>query len=155
MEIYPDFKELLEFFNARKVEYLIVGGFAVAHHGLVRATKDIDLYVHPTRANAERILAALHDFGFKPANLGLEDFVKPGQIIQLGYPPVRVDIITSIAGVSWEQAIAGLSQGDYGGAPVPFIGREELIASKKATGRLQDLADAERLEGPPSDKPTP
>jgi hypothetical protein len=151
MEIYPDFKELFESFNAQKVEYVVVGGFALAHHGHVRATKDIDLYVHPSKANAQRVMAALHEFGFNPDNLGPEDFERPGQIIQLGYPPVRVDLITSIAGVSWEQAAAGASPGDYGGTPVPFLGRAELIASKKAAGRLQDLADAERLEGPPEE----
>lgn len=152
MEIYPDFKELLESFNAQKVEYVIVGGFALAHHGVMPTTKDISLYVHPTKDNAQRATAALHAFGFNPGDLNPEDFEKPEFVIQLGRPPDRVFLFTSIAGVSWEQAAAGASQGDYGGTPVPFIGRAELIASKKAAGRLQDLADAERLEGPPEQK---
>ena len=149
MEIYRDFRELLESFNAQKVEYVVVGGYARAHHGAPRYTRDIDLYVRPTEANSHRILAALEAFGFGQVGLTAADFGKPGQIVQLGYPPVRIDLITSIEGVSWEQVAAGISMGEYGGEPVPFIGRAEFIANKKAAGRLQDLADAERIEGPP------
>jgi hypothetical protein len=152
MEIYRDFKELFESFNVQKVEYVVVGGYALAHHGAPRYTRDIDLYVHPSKDNAQRVMAALHAFGFNPSDLSPEDFEKPELVIQLGRPPDRVFLFTSIAGVSWEQAAAGASPGDYGGTPVPFIGRAELIASKKATGRLQDLADAERLEGPPGEE---
>ncbi|MHC4441312.1 MAG: nucleotidyltransferase domain-containing protein [Planctomycetota bacterium] len=150
MEIYRDFKELLELFNAQKVEYVIVGGYALAHHGVPRYTRDIDLYVRPTKDNAERIMVALDAFGFGGTRLKREDFTKPEQIVQLGFPPVRIDLITSLDGVSWEQAEGGKSRGEYGGTSVPFLGRAELIDNKKATGRLQDLADAERLQGPPS-----
>jgi hypothetical protein len=153
MEIYQDFKELLELFNAQKVEYVIVGGHALAFHGAIRATKDIDLYVHPTVANSRRILAALVAFGFGQVGLTAENFQKPGQVVQLGYPPVRIDLVTSMEGVSWDQVATGKAVGEYGGEPVPFIGREEFIANKKAVGRFQDLADAERLEGPPSSSP--
>jgi len=148
MEIYPDFKELFESFNAKKVEYVVVGAYALAHHGAVRATKDVDLYVRPSVENSERIMAALDVFGFRPEELNAKDFQREKQILQIGYPPVRVDLITSIAGVTWEQADAGKVMGNYGGEPVPFIGREEFIASKKAAGRRQDLADVERLVGP-------
>lgn len=151
MAIYPDFKELLESFNTNDVEYLVVGAHALAFHGVVRATRDLDVYVHPTRANAERVLAALDAFGFGQIGLTVQDFETPGQTIQLGYPPVRIDLITSIDGVPWEQACAGRREGEYGGTPVPFIGRAELIANKRAAGRLQDLADVERLEGPAVD----
>ncbi len=151
MEIYPDFKELLELFNAQKVEYVIVGGHALAFHGAIRATKDIDLYVRPTEANSHRIMAALEAFGFGQVGLTAEDFQKPGQVVQLGHPPVRIDLVTSIEGVSWDQVAGGKAMGEYGGEPVPFIGRAEFIANKKAAGRLQDLADAERIEGPPPD----
>lgn len=153
MEIYPDFKELLELFNAKRVEYLVVGGHALAFHGVVRATKDMDVYVRPSKPNAQRIMAALDVFGFGQTGLKPEDFERPGQVIQLGYPPVRIDLITSIEGVSWEQADGGKTPGDYGGEPVPFLGRAEFIANKKAAGRLQDLADVESLEGPLSDEP--
>ena len=150
MEIYQDFKELLESFNSRKVEYVIVGGHALAHHGLIRATKDIDLYIHPSRENAHRVMDALDAFGFGGVGLKQEDFEKPDQIIQLGFPPVRIDLITSINGVSWEQAASGASQGKYGDTPVPFLGRAELIANKKAAGRPQDLVDAQNLEDGPT-----
>lgn len=152
MAIYTDFKELFESLNAKKVEYLVVGAHALAFHGVIRATKDIDVYVHPSRVNAERVMAALDAFGFGETGLKQEDFEKPGQIVQLGYPPVRIDLITSIEGVSWEQAHAGRVQGDYGGEPVCFIGREEFIANKKAAGRLQDLADVDRLSQAPPPK---
>jgi len=153
MEIYRDFKELLESFNAIEVEYVVVGGYALAHHGAPRYTRDIDLYVRPTEANSHRIMAALDAFGFGQVGLTAEDFQKPGQVVQLGYPPVRIDLITSIEGVSWGQVAGGKVMGEYGGEPVPFIGRAEFIANKKAAGRLQDLADAERIEGPPPDSP--
>ena len=150
MEIYRDFKELLELFNARNVEYVIVGGYAVAHHGVPRYTRDIDLYVRPTAENSRQIMDALDAFGFGDVGLAAKDFQRPGQVAQLGYPPVRIDLVTSIEGVTWEQVDAGRAMGEYGGEPVPFIGKAELIANKKAAGRLQDLADAERLEGPPA-----
>ena len=148
MEIYRDFRELFESFNAAKVEYVIVGGYALAHHGAPRYTRDIDLYVRPTKDNSERIMAALDVFGFRPEELSAKDFQQEGAFVQIGYPPVRVDLITSIAGVTWEQADAGKVTGYYDGEPVPFIGREEFIASKKAAGRGQDLVDVERLVGP-------
>jgi hypothetical protein len=146
MEIYRDFKELFELFNAQEVEYVIIGGYALAHHGAPRYTRDIDLYVRPTPGNAKRVMDALDAFGFGKVGLGPEDFEKPDQVIQLGYPPVRVDLVTSITGVSWEEASAGRSQGEYGGTRVPYLGRAELIANKKASGRPRDLTDAQRLE---------
>ncbi len=148
MEIRQDFKELLEFFNAHNVEYLVVGGYALAFHGAPRYTGDIDLFVRPTRENATRILDALKDFGFGTVDVSEDDFALPGTIVQLGYPPVRVDVITKISGVSWEEADAGKVMGRYGSAPVFFIGRTQLIANKRATGRLKDAADIEALGEP-------
>lgn len=145
MEVQPDFKELLALFNANKVEYLIVGGYAMAFHGAPRYTGDIDLLIHPTAENAKRILAALAAFGFGQVGLHEPDFQTPGQVVQLGVPPVRVDIITSVEGLSWEQAIQGKTGGDYGGVPVDYIGRQELILNKRAAGRQKDLADIEAL----------
>lgn len=147
MEIRTDFKELLELFNKHKVEYLIVGGYALAFHGAPRFTRDIDLFVRPTNENAERILAALDEFGFGSLDLSKDDFTTPGLIVQLGVPPVRIDIITSVSGVPWEKGNAGKVPGFYGDVPVFFIGRDDFIANKRATGRIKDAADIEALGG--------
>ena len=107
MEIQQDFRDLLELFNSNKVEYIIVGGYALAFHGAPRYTGDIDIYVKPDTGNAEQIMTTLDGFGFGSVGLAAADFEKPGQVIQLGVPPVRIDIITSIGGVSWEEAFSG------------------------------------------------
>jgi hypothetical protein len=145
MEIQKDFKELLELFNAHKVEYIVVGGFALAFHGAPRFTGDIDLLVKPDSKNAQRILVALNDFGFGSLALGESDFTREGSVVQLGVPPVRIDIITSLTGVDWDKAQAGKVAGDYGGTKASFLGKKEFILNKKATGRKKDLADIEAL----------
>jgi hypothetical protein len=145
MEIRTDFKELLELFNKHKVEYLIVGGYALAFHGAPRFTGDIDLFVRPVRENAERILTALDEFGFGSLDMSEDDFTTPGKVIQLGVPPVRIDIITKISGVPWEKADSSKVPGNYGQTPVCFISREDFIANKKATGRKKDIADIEAI----------
>jgi hypothetical protein len=145
MEIRNDFRELLELFNKHKVEYLIVGGYALAFHGAPRYTRDIDLFVRPTTENAARILASLDEFGFGSLDLSKNDFTTPGMIVQLGVPPVRIDIITRVSGVSWEKADAGKVPGFYADIPVFFIGRDDFITTKKATGRAKDAADIEAL----------
>jgi len=145
MEIYPDFKKLFECFNAKKVEYVIVGTYALIHHGGIPTMMDVGLYVRPSVENSERIVAALVMFGFRPKDLHAEDFQREDQIGQIGRPPDRVNILTSISGVTWEQVDAGKAMGEYGGEPVPFIGRDEFIASKKAAGRPRDLVDIENL----------
>jgi hypothetical protein len=148
MEIRTDFKELLELFNKHKVEYLIVGGYALAFHGAPRFTRDIDLFVRPTADNATRILAALDEFGFGSLNLSQEDFTTPGRVVQLGVAPVRIDLLTRLTGVSWEKAEAGKAPGFYAEVPVFFIGRDEFIANKRSTGRTKDAADVEALGAP-------
>jgi hypothetical protein len=145
MEIQQDFKELLELFNKHRVGYVIVGGYALAFHGAPRYTGDMDIYVNPVAINASRIIKALEDFGFGSVGLTATDFERPGQIIQLGVPPVRVDIITSITGVSWEDAFSTRAQGNYGDIPVYFIGRVQFVMNKRALGRKRDLADLEAL----------
>ena len=145
MEVQPDFRELLALFNAKRVEYLVVGGYALSFHGAPRYTGDIDLYVRPERDNAERIMSALEAFGFGDTGLSVEVLLKPNQVVQLGVPPVRIDIITSISGITWEEAAAGRIAGPYGDIPIFYIGRKEFVANKKAAGRLKDLADLEAL----------
>ncbi|HPD57694.1 MAG TPA: hypothetical protein P5294_10945 [Smithellaceae bacterium] len=145
MEVQQDFKELLALFNAHKVEYIIVGAYALAFHGAPRFTGDIDILVRPLQENAKKILSALEDFGFGSVNLTIDDFQKSDHVVQLGHPPVRVDIVTSITGVTWEEADQGKQTGLYGDVPVFFLGKEQYIANKRATGRLKDRADLETL----------
>ena len=145
METQPDFRELLALFNARHVEYLIVGGYALAFHGAPRFTGDLDIFVHPDAANAHRILTALEAFGFAAVGLTPSDFERPDQVVQLGVPPVRIALITSITGVSWDEAWAGRIAGRYGDIPVSYIGREQFVANKRATGRAKDVGDLELL----------
>lgn len=145
MEAQKDFKELLELFNEHKVEYMIVGAYALAFYGVPRFTADIDIFVHPSPGNAKKILSALADFGFGALNLTIEDFQNPNSVVQLGVPPVRIDIITSLTGVTWEDADKGTQDGLYGDVPVHFLGKEQYITNKRATGRKKDLADLESL----------
>ncbi len=146
MEVPQDFKELLALFAAHKVDYLIVGAHALAYHGEPRYTGDIDLFVRPDLENAERILKALHTFGFDAVGLTIDDFSSPDYVVQLGVPPVRIDIITSITGVTWDEAVTGRVEGRYGDQVVYYLGKKELILNKRATGRKKDLADIEALE---------
>lgn len=145
MEIQNDFKELLELLNAHNVEFLIVGGYALAFHGAPRYTGDLDIYVKPDAGNAKKIVKTLNDFGFSGLRFTEDDFSTPGKIVQLGCPPVRVDIISSITGVSWDNASKNSIAGRYGDVPVRFIGKNELIDNKRAVGRYKDLADIEAL----------
>ena len=145
MKVQQDFKELLESFNARKVDYVIIGAYALAFHGAPRYTGDLDILVKPDDDNAQRILKALDDFGFGDLELSSDDLTLPGRIIQLGVSPVRIDITTSITGLTWEQVAANRVTGDYGDVPVYFIGKEDFISNKKALGRHRDLADIEAL----------
>ena len=145
MEIQQDFRDLLELFNTHKVEYIIVGGYALAFHGAPRYTGDIDIYVKPDNGNAKQVMSALYEFGFGSVGLVAADFEKSGQVIQLGVPPVRIDIITSIGGVSWDEAFSGQVAGRYGNVQVYFLGRKQFIKNKRAVGRKKDLADIEAL----------
>lgn len=146
MELDINFKELLESFNAEGVEYLVVGGHALAFHGAPRFTGDLDLLVKPDMGNAERVLAALKNFGFGSLNLSPTDFAKPDSIVQLGRPPLRIDIITSITAVPWQKAWKNHVSGECGGVSVRFLSRADFIANKRASGRAKDLADIEALE---------
>ena len=142
----PDFKELLLGFNAHKVEYLIVGAHALAAYGHVRATKDINLWVRPSPENAQRVFKALSDFGAPLGDLVLDDLTKAGTIFQIGVPPLRIDIITEIDGVEFEDAWPDRLETGFGGVPSFVISRHHLIKNKKTAARLQDLADVEKLE---------
>ena len=141
-----DFSELLLTFTANEVEYLVVGAHALAVYGHVRATKDIDVWVRPDQTNAKRVLKALSEFGAPHAELTENDLSTPGTIFQIGLAPLRIDILTEIDGVNFNDAWADRFKTTFGGVPVYVISRRHLIANKRAAGRLQDLADIEQLE---------
>lgn len=141
-----DFKEFIKCLNKHDVKYLIVGGYAVAVYGHPRYTKDLDVWVQIATDNAEKILKALEEFGFGSLDLAAKDFIEPQNIIQLGYPPNRIDIITAATGIDFEQSYANRFIIDIDGIEVSFIDLENLKKNKRATGRYQDLADLENLE---------
>jgi hypothetical protein len=145
MKVQRDFKELPALLNEHKVEYVIVGGYALAFHGAPRYTGDMDILVKSDERNAKRILAALNDFGFGNLQITTGDFEKPDMVVQLGVTPVRVDILTSLTGVSWEQIYSNKIEGKYGDVQVNYIGRKQFIVNKRATARKRDLADLEAL----------
>ena len=142
----PRLDHLLREFNAKNVEYLIVGAHALAAHGHVRATKDLDIWIHANKGNAERVLAALTEFGAPLHGLTTEDLVQPGTIFQIGVPPLRVDILTAIDGVQFPEAWPDRFEAKLGGEPTFVISAHHLVKNKQAAGRLQDLADIERLQ---------
>jgi hypothetical protein len=131
-----DSKDVLACFNRSGVEYLIVGGYAVAFHGAPRYTGDLDVYVNPIRENARRIMTALRAFGFGGPDLDEEDFSAPGRVVQLGVPPVRIDIVTSIDGVNRDEAWTARTRGTYGDERVFFLGREDLVRNKRVLARM-------------------
>lgn len=141
MKVEKDYEDLLRLFNKYKVKYCIVGAFAVAFYAKPRYTKDIDIFASPDIENGKRIMEALSEFGFERMGLKKEDFSEPGKIIQLGYEPVRVDIVTSIDGCTFEEVWRKKKRGFYGQERVFFIGLDELIKNKKASKRKQDELD--------------
>ena len=145
MPLQKDLREFIELLNSRHVEYLIVGAFALAFHGVPRSTGDIDILVRTTQQNAARVEEVLQTFSFASLGLSAADFLHADQVIQLGHPPNRIDLLTSITGVAFDEAWTDCVPGHLHGIPVRFIGRETLIRNKRATGRTQDKADLEAL----------
>lgn len=141
-----DFKEFIQSLNDNAVRYLLVGGYAVALHGYPRYTKDLDVWVESTTENAARIIKALQLFGFGSLDLKESDFTTPDQVVQLGYPPNRIDMLTSLSGVEFSECYDSRVIEKIDGVHVSFIDLENLKKNKKATGRHQDLADVENLE---------
>jgi predicted nucleotidyltransferase len=141
-----DFKEFIQLLVERKVEFLIVGGYAVGVHGYPRFTGDLDVWIKISEANASRVLAAIHDFGFSSLSLTKLDFLTIDNVIQLGHPPFRIDILTSLDGVSFDECYSRKHVVDIEGLPVSFIGLQDLLVNKNASGRLRDLDDIENLK---------
>jgi len=141
----PDSKEFIELLNSNNVRYVIVGGYAVAYHGYPRFTGDIDLFVEMSEDNAGKIETALNAFGFSGLGLRASDFLQSDTIVQLGYPPNRIDILTSISGVAFADAWEGHETVEVEGITLRFIGKQALLANKSATGRPKDIADLDAL----------
>ncbi len=141
-----DFRDLLAEFNANGVEFLIVGAHALAAHGHVRATKDLDLWIRPEAENARRVVKALRAFGAPLLDLTEHDLAGPDLVFQIGLAPVRIDVVTSIDGVDFTEAWGERFRTRFAGQPAAVLSRRHLIQNKRASGRLQDLADLENLE---------
>jgi len=146
MTVAKDFEEFFASLNKVGVKYLIVGGYAFALHAHPRYTGDMDVFVEASEENARRVMEALIDFGFIVSSLSWRDFTTPEKVIQLGQPPLRIDIMTTIDGVAFGDAWARRVDAHYGGQPVSFISRADLIVNKRASGRKQDLLDLESLD---------
>lgn len=143
-----DFADLLDALLEAGARFVVVGAYALAVHGVPRATGDLDILVDATPENAARVWAALRRFGAPVESLGIraEDFSTPGIVVQIGVPPRRIDLLTRCSGVHFDDAWASRAQHRVGALEVPFIGRDALIKNKRATGRTKDLADVEALE---------
>jgi Nucleotidyl transferase of unknown function (DUF2204) len=140
-----DFKEFVELLIKHKVEYLIVGGYAVGVHGHPRYTGDLDIWLNPTTENARSILAAVNEFGFSSSKLSIDDFTKVGNVIQLGYPPLRIDLLTDIDGVTFTDSYKNRKEVEIDDLFVNFIGYSELLKNKKESGRPRDIDDINNL----------
>lgn len=140
-----DYEEFLRLLNKNKVKYCVVGAFSVAFYTKPRYSKDIDILVEPTLENGRKILTALKEFGFESLKLAAKDFSRAERVIQLGYEPIRVDLLTSIDGCTFDEVWKGKKRGNYGKEKVFFLGIKELIKNKKALNRPQDKADIKIL----------
>ena len=146
MPLSKDLREFVECLNSNKVEYLVVGALAVSWHGFPRYSADIDFFLRASHRNAERVLQAIRQFGFGSLDITVDDLVTPGRVIQLGREPNRIDLLTSISGVGFEDAWSSRVDGEIDGLPVAFIGRDALLRNKAATGRAKDRIDFEQLQ---------
>lgn len=151
----PDFSDFIELLNKHKVEYMVVGAHALSYHGRPRHTGDLDIWIKPTPDNADKMIKVLFDFGFSSLGLQRADFLKENFITQLGYPPLRIDLLNSISGVEFDQAYQRKISVQMDNIIVSFISIQDFILNKQATGRPKDIADIESLNSitkKPSDK---
>jgi uncharacterized nucleotidyltransferase DUF6036 len=144
--VNPDFRDLFSELNAADARYLVVGAHAVTFHSVPRYTKDIDIWIEPSRENAAHVFSALSRFGAPIERLNVEDLRSPGVVFQIGVEPNRIDVLTSIKGLEFGEAWSRRAPSAYGGVPINVLGLEDLIASKKAAGRPQDMLDVDWLE---------
>jgi hypothetical protein len=147
MELSQDFKEFVQLLNAHKVEYLVVGGYAVAYHGFPRSTGDIDFWIKPYSENIESLLKALFDFGFGSVDIEKSDFLDKDQVVQLGFPPNRIDIMTSVSGLEFDKCWQERTIVDFEEEKINFISLHHLRINKEKTGRDKDKIDLKNLPG--------
>ena len=152
MTLARDFEDFIRLLNRHGVRYMVVGGYALAFHGTPRYTGDIDIWIHISEQNAAKLLAVLKDFGLAALGFTKEDFLKEGLISQIGRPPLRIDILNSIDGVDFEEAYKSVLQANLDGLDVCYIGLNEFIQNKQASGRKKDIADIKRIKGKPVTK---
>ena len=145
MPLNKDLRELLGLLNSNEVEYIVVGAFALAYHGYPRYTGDLDIFIRPTPENADRVLRALSQFGFGGLGIQADDLRHPGKVIQLGVQPNRLDLLTEISGITFDDAWSTRAKADLEGIPTQFIGHAALLRNKESTGRAKDLGDAQEL----------
>lgn len=145
MPLPKDLREFVELLNSNAVEYVIVGAFAVSFHGFPRYTADLDVLIRPTELNAQKVILVLSKFGFGGLDVRAADLQKPEMVIQLGVSPNRIDLLTSISGVTFEEVWATRVESELDGIEAKFIGLTSLIRNKESTGRARDLGDAEEL----------
>jgi predicted nucleotidyltransferase len=145
MSTHSDFEEFLRLLNKAKARFVVVGGYAVAFHGHVRATGDLDIFFEMTEGNRNAIREALIAFGFEESCVPSEVLAKPGNVVRIGNPPVRIELINRISGLSFEEVWQRRERGRYGQVEVGFISLDDLIRNKKAAGRPKDLLDVEEL----------
>lgn len=146
-----NFADFLKSLNAHGVEYLVVGGYAVGYHGFVRATGDLDVFVRLSQRNAEKLIAAFKDFGFDVPELTVAVFMESGKIVRIGVPPLRLEVMNGISGVSFDRCYGKRAEETIDGVRVCFIDRESLLLNKQAAGRPKDLADIEALTRSPKE----
>ncbi|MEP7198120.1 MAG: nucleotidyltransferase [Saprospiraceae bacterium] len=141
-----DFKEFIELLIKHRAEYLIVGGYAVGIHGHPRYTGDLDIWLNPSEENAELVLKSVNEFGFSSYGLKQADFTKPGNVVQLGYPPLRIDLLTEIDGVTFNECYKNKKEISIDNLVVNFIGYDDLLKNKKESGRPRDIDDIDNLK---------
>jgi hypothetical protein len=148
IQLHPDFKEFLKLLNSAGTEYLVVDGYAVAYHGHPRATGDLDIWVAVTPDNARRVADSLRRFEFSQSSVAPEMFLTEGQVIRMGVPPLRIELLTGISGVEFSACYSKRIIAEVEGVSVPLINLEDLKANKLAAGRLKDLGDLKELQDP-------
>ncbi|RDC56581.1 hypothetical protein DU508_13470 [Pedobacter chinensis] len=141
-----DFIDFIELLNKHEADYMVIGAHALAYHGRPRHTGDLDIWINPSDENAERMLKVIGDFGFASLGLKKEDFLNDGYVTQLGYPPLRIDILNAISGVQFEEAFNNRINADVDGLSINFINIDDFIVNKQASGRKKDLGDIAALK---------